>query len=216
MNAQYRSSDDKQAVFLKCMRRVTGWSAGDFGPKSFQVLRGHWATLKTLDLSSYDSKATTAMLQEVMSSCPLLEILRWRRVNVTDILGDGPWVCMRLRNFEIPVMFRPSESDRLQPVFFERLSELTALEYLDLCGTEEYSDMQDVDDNGVNDGAAGAHAHTRIPFNQPLEFRVERGLDKLATLRSLRAIDFKGTRQQMNMTDVEWMLAHWPKLGTVF
>ncbi|KAG0302665.1 hypothetical protein BGZ98_007323 [Dissophora globulifera] len=214
--ANYQTSDDQQALVLGSMRRVTGWSARVFGPKSFQVLRNHWATLKTLELSMCRSSATTAMLQEILTSCPLLEQLQWGLAHAADLVSDQPWACTRLRTLKMSVRFRHDENDSLQPLLFERLSELTALEMLDLGKPPIASNWEDADDEGNNnDDTAGTLANGIIPFKQSVDLRVGRGLEKLATMRSMRVLFFQDTTQQMSRIDVAWMLTHWPKLRAV-
>ncbi|KAG0310606.1 hypothetical protein BGZ99_000268 [Dissophora globulifera] len=200
--AQFLASDNDLAFLLKSLRQVTEWSAVDIGPKSFQALQGHFATLTavgvSLSFSLLNSTATAAMLQEILTSCPLLETLRWGSVNADGILGDQPWACTRLRSLTMSVMFGQDERDHLQPLLFERLSKLTSLENLDfgvmpiVLDTEHPTAV----DNQISSGS-------------PVSIRMGRGIEKLATLRSLCNIVFVGITQ-IGKTDEEGMLELWP------
>ncbi|KAG0298096.1 hypothetical protein BGZ98_000322, partial [Dissophora globulifera] len=212
-------SDDNQARVLRSMKRITGWNVRWFGPKGFQVLRHHFTTLKELHLSGCKDGVTSEMLQEVLSSCPLLVTVSWARINAVDIVCGRPWVCTKMEDLDMTIVFDPEETDRLQPLVFEQLSKLTALEYLDLSGRAIAADMDSSrggEDEDLSDIGDSFHRYAKLmPYKRSIDLRLEMGLDKLATLRLLKRLRFLGTTQRIGKDEVEWMLKNWKCLNGV-
>jgi hypothetical protein len=49
-------------------------------------------------------------------------------------------------------------------------------------------------------------------LQETFDLRLELGLDKLSTLRSLSVISFLDTEQKMGDEEVDWILEHWTSL----
>ncbi|KAG0211409.1 hypothetical protein BGX31_001676 [Mortierella sp. GBA43] len=123
--------------------------------------RGHFATLTKVDLTSSPSTSTIPLpgtpitavvseqVQEVLESCPMLEHIVALIVNAQDIVQGKPWVCHRLRKFEVIINMEFSDNSRSQEgtrtrikyseddktlcdQIFERLSQLSQLTALDM------------------------------------------------------------------------------------
>ncbi|KAG0289760.1 hypothetical protein BGZ98_003726, partial [Dissophora globulifera] len=52
-----------------------------------------------------------------------------------------------------------------------------------------------------------------LPFQRSFDFRLGRGLEKLATLQLLQDFSFNGTTQRMGEKEVNWMIDHWEELS---
>ncbi|KAG0319011.1 hypothetical protein BGZ99_005344 [Dissophora globulifera] len=213
---RFQVSEDTLLPILTAMPRVTGWAAGAFGPRSYQILSNNLAILKRLDLGHCQGGTTASILQEIMSSCPQLEILRWGRIDGNDMIRGRPWVCTGLRELGITIMFDREEIDQLQPLVFERLSQLTALEYLDFSGkpTEEEWAEEYMEAGGECTPTRGNldllyEQSCFIPFRKSVDLRLGKGLEKLATLRRLKKLHFEHIVQHMGDDEVEWILKHW-------
>ncbi|KAG0309419.1 hypothetical protein BGZ98_002607 [Dissophora globulifera] len=209
-------SEDTLLPILTAMPRVTGWAAGAFGPRSYQILSNNLAILRRLDLGHCQGGTTASMLQEIMSSCPQLETLRWGRIDGNDMIRGRPWVCTGLRELGVTIMFDREEIDRLQPLVFERLSQLTALEYLDFSGkpTEEEWAEEYMEAGGECTPTRGNldllyEQSCFIPFRKSVDLRLGKGLERLATLRRLKKLHFEHIVQHMGDDEVEWILKHW-------
>lgn len=161
-----------------------------FGPQASRALGLHFSTLVMLNLESCRSIASSTT-RDILCQCPKLEELYAGNVTIKDIAEGGPWVCLQLRM--LALCFWVGESDQdLQPLVYERMSTLVRLERLKMHAFDTF------------DGRV-------------LEFRLECGMDKLASLRNLTAIFFVSNGQgpyipQLGMDEVAWMKVHWKKL----
>jgi hypothetical protein len=138
--------------------------------------------------------SNSSIILDVLCSCPTLEILHGQDILANDIAQGGPWVCQQLLELKIGIRAEETEQD-LQPMVFERLSTLVRLTTLDMNGT--------FSGNGV------------------LEFRLDCGLGKLASLRELRTVVFYygsmfERTQRLEMKDVEWMIDNWKRLEGIY
>ncbi|KAF9997791.1 hypothetical protein BGZ65_006638, partial [Modicella reniformis] len=157
------------------------------------LLRPHFLTLTDLDLA-YNNNATSAMAQEIMSSCPLLVTFRAPQIEAMDIVEGHPWVCFGIQQLRTLIHFNSITIRQVQPIVFDQLSRLTRLEVLNL----SYLDPM-----GVRFG------------DDLLDLRLESGLDKLSSLRLLRVIEFPSTKQSMDEQEIDWILEHWKFLRRI-
>ncbi|KAG0228999.1 hypothetical protein BGX31_006354 [Mortierella sp. GBA43] len=145
----------------------------DFGPLSWAALRPHLRSLKNLDIMNSPTP-TTSIIPVILSSCPLLDRLRAGVVTSQDILDGQPWVCGRsLRYLFVSIILTPSQetdADRHQHHVFERMSRLVNLEELNLYNDDPMA--------------------TRC-----LDFRLDKGLGLLATMRQLETLALGRTEQ---------------------
>ncbi|KAF9355238.1 hypothetical protein BGX34_010569, partial [Mortierella sp. NVP85] len=180
-----------------CFGKITNLRAwrGTFGPQASKALGFHFTTLVELRLN-YRLSVASSTIRDVLCSCPKLEILRARIIYARDIAEGGPWVCQRLR--ELGVCFRVGETEQgLHSLVFERLSTLTRLETLDMKESAR-----------ANHGSDGV-----------LDFRLDYGLEQLASLHELKVLRFHTKvehMQQIGMEDVEWMIDSWKKLKGIY
>jgi len=171
--------------------RLHGWG---LDKEAFRALSVHFSTLVKVDFrGKWD---ISCMSLDVLRFCPRLEILKTWNVAAKDVVERGPWVCQQLRELKIYFRFSPSEQS-LQPMVFERLSALVRLEQL----TIEYP-------AGSTDRDFG------------LDFRLDCGLGRLASLRQLTDLSFDTSSDsppfpQLEMEDVTWMVNNWKKLRRV-
>jgi hypothetical protein len=167
------------------------------GEQATEALRPHYATLVQLDISECRSVSSTVS-RDVLSSCPRLKILYTNIVLARDVVNGGPWVCQQLKELVIGFLFGELELD-LQQEVFRRLSTLTRLEYLKM---RIPSDEESFEEEHV------------------LEFRLENGLEQLATLQQLKSIHFDDLEgrpyiPQMRKNEALWMLTNWKNLKRI-
>ncbi|KAI8345576.1 hypothetical protein B0O80DRAFT_491687 [Mortierella sp. GBAus27b] len=189
--------------------------------ESFDLLRkgGHFETLTKVDLRvaarlrhhlpSFSGINVTGSkrIREVLESCPSLEYFAATAISGQDIIDSQPWVCHRLKTFEVLICMEITkqqiawavteytEDDKRQcHQVFERLSQLGQLKVL----------------NTSNSNLEGLYPRGLATL--PLDLRM--GLGHLSTLKDLEWIEYHGL-QRMRMVDVEWMLQHWTRLRVI-
>ncbi|KAI8348082.1 hypothetical protein B0O80DRAFT_186752 [Mortierella sp. GBAus27b] len=176
------ASDKQLAQAIGSMQQATAIevSGCEFGELSFKVLRRHFASLRTLDISKSKS-VTSLMALEILTSCPQLDSLHTRRIMSQDVMESPPWVCCRsIRTLRASFMITPGQdADVQQDHVLKRLSNLVNLEFLELIG-DEYDQ------------------HTKI-----LDLRLEKGLGQLATFRRLWHLGLQNYGQRMTSIDVK-------------
>lgn len=167
---------------------------GLIGRRSLWALRRHFSTLQQVlfaDISEVSSRTT----QTILESCPMLTSIIAPRLSASRIIQGGPWVCTQLKVFkaEIVIKHQDQEGIRAQSrAVFERLSKLEDLTTLIIRGNSAESIAR-----------------------QGPDLRLESGLDQLSTLRNMRRLDFKFTKQNMSAEDVAWIKTHWRRLEQV-
>ena len=181
-----------------------------FGPKAFNSLRNqeHFQVLVEVDLLRCGD-VTSAMLEEILESCPMLKTITGNIIRVDDIALGLPWDCRGLKLWRIHIDSTQSVNEERkesagatsgskaqQHMVFERLSTLVNLEILDL-------DLV-------------FPIRERGQLIQTLEWQVKRGLNLLATLTGLRTVRFLQTHpMNMSKSAVQWMMDHWSSLKSV-
>ncbi|KAF9094938.1 hypothetical protein BGX27_001354 [Mortierella sp. AM989] len=174
-----------------------------FGRLAFKALRRHFPTLRDINLQ-LSPEAGSAMIQEILSSCPKLESISGETLSYSDIM-KGPWVCQNLQMFDVGIRIaEPNEEGYSRPqdwplvahrAVYERLSQLTKLQYLSICNND------DVTEEG-------------------LILSLDAGLRRLETLKDLRFFSCKlllyQTCQRGEAIEVvEWMVQHWKNLESL-
>ncbi|KAF9099198.1 hypothetical protein BGX27_000653 [Mortierella sp. AM989] len=218
-------SDQGVVDILTSMDQCDQWdvSYADFTPLSFQALNNHFSTLTRVNLA-YCWSVTSKMLQEVLSSCPLLRKFRGPTIHARDIVEGDPWVCSSLQTFvafidfgsqdgttgtsggdgmelehsdiSAKAMLENSDTNEFQRLVYEQISQLRRLKIL-LIGVEP-SLTEDVQN----------HRHG-------LELKLGKGLELLSSLKELEIFGFNGTTQNMELEEVKWMITHWRRLGQI-
>ncbi|KAF9407361.1 hypothetical protein BGZ94_002715 [Podila epigama] len=71
-----------------------------FGIMAFNALKRHFSTVQYLDLRR-TWKVTSSMIQEIMASCPHLEVFRAEELLASDVVHGRPWVCLKLKELTL-------------------------------------------------------------------------------------------------------------------
>lgn len=168
-----------------------------------QLQQRHFATLRILDLNGC-ALITSEMVLSVLSGCPLLEDLSAPYFTARDLRQREParraWICFGLRRLKVYII-RDREHPHADQLVFEQLSKLVQLEQLEL-GDDPLRDLNVVLAQNLRSQGA-------------LQLRLDSGLDRLAGLKSLFAVEFHGTAQTMRVQEMEWMMENWPELEEV-
>ncbi|CAO3566117.1 unnamed protein product [Mortierella alpina] len=179
-------------------------------------LRRHFGSLRSINLQN---GLTSAMAQEIMASCPELESITGTCILAEDILKGRPWVCRRLHTFDLCILVAstsalepPSHQENgqgwgqetaskpqsgIDRVVFERLALLPRLQQL-LTDPPKYARPPGFELSG-----------------RPLRWNIEAGLDQLAGLTRIRRIHLDRPESHLEISDMAWMLKHWPRLKTI-
>ncbi|KAI8348159.1 hypothetical protein B0O80DRAFT_463852 [Mortierella sp. GBAus27b] len=167
------------------------------GQDSLDLLQPHASSLRTIDLRGrYRTLETCPIAQAILSSCPVLEVFCSTEIHGETIVTGKPWVCLKLQVLHLDIFFEANTIRDTQPRVMDQLSKLTRLRRLAV--------WADVFDGFVC--RAG-----RVP----LDLRLEQGLGKLSTLRSLEIFDWGISEQRMGEQECQWMLDHWKRLKQV-
>ncbi|KAG0209838.1 hypothetical protein BGX31_002042 [Mortierella sp. GBA43] len=200
---------------------------GSFEEQIFNLYRerGHFTTLTKIDLtqsmltSLQSSQGPSGIavpskqVQEVLESCLMLEHIVAMMVTAQDIIQGKPWVCHRLKKFEVMINMEfngqgPVENRMPRHTkytkdnkfrchqIFERLGQLSQLTVLDM-SLEQQRWIRSLDIR-----------LTSLPL------RLRMGLGCLSTLRNLEVIGYVG-HQKIRVGDMEWMVQHWNKLRKI-
>ncbi|KAG0211230.1 hypothetical protein BGX28_008297 [Mortierella sp. GBA30] len=178
------------------------------GVITFASLKRHYMALQHLEIHA---NFTSLMLQEILSSCPKLRVLRGNKIITDDIVNGQPWVCHGLEELELgvvvnidPLSQAPADQGqeeevdqhgsgrqcKIERAIYERLGSLSRLRKLTLRQTFYTQDAH--------------HA---------LRFTLCSGLDKLAGLKELRLL--RVCQDFMVAKDLQMMLGYWPRLETL-
>ncbi|KAF9161476.1 hypothetical protein BGX20_002102 [Mortierella sp. AD010] len=187
------------------------------GSLAIQAIRPHFSKLTRLEVSGghlFDSD----IVQEIMTSCPMLIELKADKLYARSILGavkrDAPepgsdgydlhpqdWVCLNLRRLDV-FIFGVHNSDMWQRQILHQLSRLKKLEELSIGG---WDDERSWSRDGLD-----------LRLERGLDLRLERGLDILASLKQLRTFEFRELYQQQGEQEIRWVLREWPKLRSFY
>ncbi|KAG0223276.1 hypothetical protein BGX31_008588 [Mortierella sp. GBA43] len=187
--------------------------------------RGHFTTLTKLNLTPSSSplvmrppgSSITTMVskqvQEVLESCPMLEQIAAAVITAQDIIQGKPWVCRRLKIFEVMINMEPSGENHAQEgkrtgikyskdyrtrchQVFEQLGQLKQLTVLNMCLRDE------------RPNCIPSSSFTELPLS------LRMGLGHLSTLKKLEMIGYEGP-WEIRLVDMEWMLQHWKNLRDI-
>ncbi|KAI8352406.1 hypothetical protein B0O80DRAFT_499697 [Mortierella sp. GBAus27b] len=187
--------------------------------KTFNLYRelGHFKTLTkvVLELPNIPESSLGSVIskqvQEVLESCPLLEHIVAVNIIAQDIIQGKPWVCHRLKVFQVMIGLELSDSNHVQAGgragikytkdqrtqfrhIFERLGQLKQLTVLDMRLINQDLNL-----------------HHRYSNFTSLPLRLSMGLGHLSTLKNLEVIGYYGP-QEIQVVDMEWILQHWKNL----
>ncbi|KAI8352432.1 hypothetical protein B0O80DRAFT_499727 [Mortierella sp. GBAus27b] len=208
--------------------RHLGLNLKPFRHQAFDLYRerSHFTTLTKMDLSpsspnwtevrprSSDTTLISKRVQEVLESCPMLEYITAMAITAQDITQGKPWVCHRLKMFEVMIhvelvgekhVQEGKQTGRIRYTkayrtlchqIFEQLGQLDQLIVLD---------MRLCDESGG--------IYMRNEF-MALPLRLSMGLGHLSRLRKIELIAHNRS-QEIRLADMEWMLQHWKNLKRI-
>ncbi|KAF9175395.1 hypothetical protein BGX20_005881 [Mortierella sp. AD010] len=182
--------DDDMATVLENISFVTKLESdySSFGLTSFTAMKRSFGMLRDLNVSNCPNMSSW-MVQELLSSCPRLEVFMGDFLEAEDVLGGQPWVCLSIRVLKVCFTFRTGQS--LMPAIYERLSHLTRLTSLNV-GHEL---------KGV-----------RLSQHQGLDIQLEAGLGLLAKLKYLEYFGARDLSGSPGLKEIEWMAGNWRSL----
>ncbi|KAI8349992.1 hypothetical protein B0O80DRAFT_531436 [Mortierella sp. GBAus27b] len=188
-----------------------------FDAEAQRSLSRHYPHLTYLDVGGY-CDTTSAMVQQVMVSCPRLDYFRAQKLEARDIVGVAimdtvdtseaggsnggqqatnqalhpqDWVCVGLRTLSLHICGLEAKPAEWHREVMRQLSRLTNLEELRIGDCSEFE-----------------------PTWDGLDIKLRSGLDMLSNLK-IREFRFVGLWQEMDEDDVRWMVEAWPKLSYV-
>ncbi|KAG0277776.1 hypothetical protein BGZ95_005360 [Linnemannia exigua] len=194
-----------------------------FGPLSAAELKRQLSCLQDLRLEPAGIQEQSALIQEVMESCPKLKVLRAGMISVGHMRRGKPWVCHGLKELAVQIDL---ESDRDGAVVdkevdydtvyfekhaasrryvFERLSKLTELVELDT--SLPYYGHGDLTYYLLSN-------RYQSPY-WTLEYQIPYGLDQLASLKKLEKLKWSNNHQRIYKEDLAWMADNLPSLKTI-
>ncbi|KAG0220900.1 hypothetical protein BGX31_010400 [Mortierella sp. GBA43] len=167
------------------------------GSTSLDLLQPHYSSLREIDFRlQFRDLSMCPLAQEILSSCPVLEVFHFTQINGTTIMKGRPWVCLGLQELNLDILFDRATLYDAQPHVLDQLSKLTRLRELSV-----WTDM--------------LHMRGDLIGQVPLDLRIEKSLGKLSTLRSLEFISWGISRQWMEEQECQWILDHWKCLERV-
>ncbi|KAI8352411.1 hypothetical protein B0O80DRAFT_427576 [Mortierella sp. GBAus27b] len=231
INCQQRQIDDQDhALLLQSASRpfrLLDVNISYLEQRTFNLYRerGHFTTLTKLNLTPSSSplvmrppgSSITTMVskqvQEVLESCPMLEQIAAAVITAQDIIQGKPWVCRRLKIFEVMINMEPSGENHAQEgkrtgikyskdyrtrchQVFEQLGQLKQLTVLNMCLRDE------------RPNCIPSSSFTELPLS------LRMGLGHLSTLKKLEMIGYEGP-WEIRLVDMEWMLQHWKNLRDI-
>ncbi|KAF8940696.1 hypothetical protein BGZ58_005232 [Dissophora ornata] len=231
-------SDDNIALALNAMTTAEGLRLGwcGFAENGFRsLIPRHSKTIRVLELAqAYDM--TSAMVQEILCSCPLLEVVRLDRIQGTELVqfeqgeaafdpknGDVPkatvgrdWVCLGLKSLSMSFDLSASNSDATRDHIASDIStddedprrkQYELEQYHAFRQISRLSRLETLDFGDMNTGRPK-------PAAQNLDLRLRErggGLQALASLRKLKLLRFFYTSQELGEEEIDWMVDHWPR-----
>ncbi|KAF9144386.1 hypothetical protein BGX30_012960 [Mortierella sp. GBA39] len=192
-----------------------------FGPLGARALRKQFPCLQELRLEPNRIDAQSEFLQEVMESCPKLQVLSAGMFSVHHMRHGKEWVCLGLKELAVHV---DMESDRdweavdkmdlIDPAYWDKYSSSRRYVFARLGKLTELVEL-DTSFPYCTRGGGMSHIEFSHLFSHPywtLDYRLIHGLDELAGLKKLERLDFSNTPQDLLQTDLEWMVENWPRL----
>ncbi|KAI8354281.1 hypothetical protein B0O80DRAFT_450692 [Mortierella sp. GBAus27b] len=171
------------------------------------------------------------MVQEVMSSCPLLKVFSANRLEAQHIAQGKTWVCTSLTSLHVFIDFGDiTETTRRISRGITNANTTTATAPTREAATTDEIKMESLQRRvfeqlsllskletlsfGRVHKPVSHWARSHIP-SQPLDLRLCSGLGMLETLKQLRTLRFRSTIQRMGTEDALWMIEHWPQLREI-
>ncbi|KAF9121561.1 hypothetical protein BG015_005790, partial [Linnemannia schmuckeri] len=220
-------ADQDLATILRVLpsRRLASfdWSNDLLGPLTYNCLREvHFDHLQSLIIGECTG-VTSAMVQEVLTSCVHLDIFDAPYIFVRDIAtAPKPWGCLKLENLAIYIAKQEEDEVEWDGLVFRQISRLGRLQSLDLrrsphiyddpvrsdailqldtldfCLPSSFS-IKSSSENGSNDSSSVSGGDIRC----------------WSSLIQMRQFSFDGDRQMLGIQEALWMTEHWRDLWCI-
>ncbi|KAG0051562.1 hypothetical protein BGZ83_003571 [Gryganskiella cystojenkinii] len=198
---------------------------GTFDKRCWELMKSHprvFLNSVTFLNVRPNNSITSAMVQDILCSCPLLESLSADWIRDTDIRGDPrPWVCSRLKRLKVALeisSFLPTPPT-LCTLSNSRSSPHTILMYpkrkivLTPKGIQIMTMIMKKFSKLVQLEILDLSCERRDWSRSSLDLRLGHGLEFWATLgTSLKQLSIRGSILNLTREDMEWMAVHWPRL----
>ena len=177
-------TDAQLAQIISGMHQITVLNIPEceIGPLSYSVLRPHFRSIREL-LVGLTSTVVWPEAQEIMASCPRLQIFKCRLTS-QNILQGQPWACensLTCLIIGVIVLYNhDQDADHHQRNVLERISRLRNLELFVLDHTGRVT----------TEGAF-------------LKLQLGKGLEQLTTLKKLRTLGFYDITQELTETEIQ-------------
>jgi len=193
-----------------------------FGPESLKRLVQSGALRFTQSMELKKCFAVTSpMVQQILTSCPLLEIFSANGLSSIEILEDVmdnssfttstgkrpkyPWVCLGLKTLEVGIVIqyppgRRKDLYRYNMLVMEQLSKLKFLTQLGL--------------SAVDRKVIPLQKYVFEDSDDTLQFRCGLGLEHLRTMIRLRKFTFED-HQYLAEEELMWMRRNWPNIRRI-
>ncbi|KAF9348826.1 hypothetical protein BGX26_012799 [Mortierella sp. AD094] len=221
--------DHEIAALLKQLPRLISFRAQrtNIGEKTMDMLAGFSSGIRDQleELDLVDAREIqSSWIQRLLCSCAGLRRFRATEINAKDIIGGSAtataaadasetvttgtatngsidsdtspmsWVCLQLQELQLSITgISPQSSLQEQIIVYDQLSKLTQLQILSL---------------------GGNYLSTWFRMGT-LELSLNKGFDRLETLKELRVFNFSYMAHDLGMSEVEFMMQHWTKLRKV-
>ncbi|KAF9381065.1 hypothetical protein BGX21_002193 [Mortierella sp. AD011] len=220
--------DHEIAALLKQLPRLISFRAQrtNIGEKTMDMLAGFSSGIRDQleELDLVDAREIQSpWIQRLLCSCAGLRRFRATEINAKDIIGGSvsataadaseavtvrtaengsmdpdtspmSWVCLQLQELQLSITgISPQSSLQEQIIVYDQLSKLTQLQILSL---------------------GGNYLSTWFRMGT-LELSLNKGFDRLKTLKELRVFNFSYMAHDLGMGEVEFMMQHWTKLRKV-
>ncbi|KAF9428209.1 hypothetical protein BGZ76_002020 [Entomortierella beljakovae] len=206
--------------------KVPDLKASSIVDRYLELCTDHFSTLQTIDLHDvmnrtfkrYNSKVpdmgTNSWTIQILTSCPVLEVLKSKVLTRDDIVSSGRWVCRRLKKLSVYInmgvttngnhgRFTTGELQDCQYIY-QKLADLEELQELDMRGQF---------------GAYGyVNQANKVVYRcslVPLPLRLKAGLGYLSRLSKLESLTFWGEFHPVPKKELMWMLDHWKRLRRI-
>lgn len=180
-----------------------------------RLLDLHSGSLREVDMSRVVGISPRKWMHRFLELCPMLEKVKCVAINLEPLISEDrpPWVCERLREWEIwvdmdPRSFTPpmtldnglERQEEWCRKLFERLGRLRQLRVLDL----RLKSIR----NGY---------YEMFPKKQAslLHLSLRTGLGELSRLSKLKEVYFHAQQTLFRRSDVRWMVEHWINLEVI-
>ncbi|KAG0046218.1 hypothetical protein BGZ83_008608 [Gryganskiella cystojenkinii] len=191
--------DEELALIINEIPRIEELhlEQSDFYEHSMAALRRHFPYLRDLNLLEAENR-TSRFVQEIMSSCPNLLVLRANDFVFTEeTINQHPWVCLKLRTLHLGINVGDLTWERHHEIY-RRFAQLTELRNLVTGWTTGMIHDED---------------------KESIELSKRAGIDALKTLTRLESFYPRGILEEAIEKDgfevVTWMLDHWKNLKTL-